>query len=126
MKPSHFPWERLITCLLADLSILAIGFVYKGWLWTFAILDPHTTSGGVAITALSAFAGVMITVIGAIQIFFITGSTRSLEAMFKFGSLNQASENVASTVERQDVVEETIERASRPRDHEDETEPTLP
>jgi hypothetical protein len=106
MKTQHFPWERLITCLLANLAILAIGFVYKDWLWDFAVLDPHATSGAVAITALSAFAGVMITVIGAIQIFFITGSTRSLEAMFKFGSMNQAAEVVESETTRNDSVEE--------------------
>ena len=122
MKTSHFPWERLITCLLADCAILGIGFVYKDWLWDFAVLDPHTTSGGVAITALSAFCGVMVTGIVAIQIYFITGSTRSLEAMFKFGSINQAAESVAAVTERNDLVQETTERVIRPRNHEEHDE----
>ena len=114
MKTSHFPWERLLTCLIADLAILAIGYVYKGWLWTFALLDPHTTSGAVAITALSAFAGVMVLGIVAIQIYFITGSTRSLEAMFKFSSTASAVENLSSQVERRDSMEEIDQKFQTP------------
>jgi len=101
----------MIVCLLADIAILAIGYVYKDWLWDFAVLDPQKTSGGVAITALSAFCGGMVIVIGATHIYFITGSTRTLEAMFKFSAVNSATEAVTGM---------TTEREPRPRDYEDQ------
>lgn len=117
--PSHFPWQRLLTCLIAFLAILIIGFVFKGWLWAFATLDPHITSGAAAITALSAFAGVMIMGIVAIQIFFITGSTKSMEAMFKFNAQTVAVSAVSSVAERRDEVLEQITHAAKPKHFDD-------
>jgi hypothetical protein len=109
----HFPFQRFISCLIADLSILLIGCIYKDWLWHFANLDPTKTSGAHAITAISAFAGIMITGIVAVQIFLITGSTKTIEAMFKMGSLATSTSTVESKMQ------EYTERKERPRDHQD-------
>lgn len=96
MPPMHFPWQRLAMCLISDAVLLWIFSTYKDWLYYLATLE--TQHAGTAITAMSAAAGILFVCIAAIQIWFITGSTKSLETMFKF---NATAQSVAEMVSQQ-------------------------
>ena len=107
-----FPWQRLTLTICSMASILLAAQKYVDWIYYFAILDPKETSGAMAITALSYGVGVLFVCFSAINIWFITGSVKTIEAMFAFNASTVATAAVTATSSVvhqviQNVVDET-------------------
>lgn len=107
---NHFPWERLILCLIGLGFLYASARVQRDWLSYYVLLDPTKTASREGITALVEMGGVLLVCVASVVIFFITGSTKSLSDMFKFSS--SVSDLAQST--SQDI-SETIDDESPPK-----------
>lgn len=111
----HFPWQRLILTGISMLSLIGMGRLYVDWLYYFATLNPAETSGGTAITALSAGMGVLFVCMAAINIWFITGSVKTVESMFRFNAATMAQTSLQSMAQQvnehreEHITEEHIE-----------------
>lgn len=100
-------------CLISDAVLLWIFSTYKDWLYYLATLE--SPNAGTAITAMSAAAGILFVCVAAIQIWFITGSTKSLETMFKFSATAQSvSEMVAQNINEHRTEDDTMREFSTP------------
>ena len=108
---THFPWQRFVMTIIFMIALMCLMKQYVDWLYYFATLDPKITSGGTAITALSAAAGVLFVCFSAVMIWFITGSVRTVESMFKFNATAMAQASLNAVNERRDerIVQEKIE-----------------
>lgn len=97
-------------------SILLAAQKYVDWIYYFAILDPKETSGAMAITALSYGIGVLFVCFAAVNIWFITGSVKTIEAMFAFNSsaIATAAVSATSTMVHQ-VIENVVDESSGKR-----------
>ncbi len=123
MKPDkqliqHFPWQRLVMTLFINGVMLFTMHILVGWLYYFATIDPALTTAAVqtsAITALSASAGVMFVCMAAVNIWFITGSSKTVEAMFRFNAATMAQTAMQSASQainekkEEHIIEEHIE-----------------
>ena len=88
--------------------MLATMKAYVDWVYYFATICPTMTTPAVqtaSITAISAAAGVLLVCLSAVLMWFITGSTRSVEAMFKFNASTAAATALSAAAQ---VTEETI------------------
>lgn len=94
--------------LVGIAMLAACAYQYKDWLYYFATLDPHETSGAAAITALSAMAGVLLVCISGVVMWFITGDTKSVLAKMQFNASTVAQTALSSAADRKDSVEEKI------------------
>jgi hypothetical protein len=109
---THFPWRRLTMTALINASMILTMKLLVDWLYYFCTLPVTEHNASVvstAITALSAGVGVMFICMSAVNIWFITGSTKTVEAMFKFNAATMAQtamQAAAQTVNEQR--EETI------------------
>lgn len=82
---------------------------FVDWLYYFVTIDPKLTTPAVqtaAITALSAGAGVLFICFSAVQIWFITGSVRSVEAMFKFNATTAAQTALSAAAQVTEIKQE--------------------
>jgi hypothetical protein len=114
---THFPWQRLVMTILFDVTMYLTCRQYVDWLYYFATLDPTRTSAATAITALSAGMGVLFVCFAAVQIWFITGSTKTVEAMFKFNAATAAATNMISQAvqeNRHEEIDQTLREFCSP------------
>ena len=113
----HFPWQRLTMMLITIAMMGLVMYKYVDWLYYFATI-PSAPTGATevcvgtstpavqqtSITALSAAAATMLVCLSMILTWFITGSNKTIEAMYKFNeatvtqtALSSASQIVEST-----------------------------
>ncbi len=117
----HFPWQRLSMSLISDAILLWIFYTYKDWLYYFA--EMQSPNAGTAITAMSAAAGILFVCVAGIQIWFITGSTKSLETIMRFSAVASSVASVAAeTVNQTENITERIFNCDKldPKDLDDQ------
>lgn len=105
----HFPWQRLVVCLIGCYGVWFFLQTHRNWVWAYfdsmmlmGKASPELAS--VASQGISAITTVTIaamTAISAVVLFFITGDTAALSAMFKFSGATQAIGSVTSEVASQ-------------------------